>query len=66
MTHEDSLRGNGYTICSPISGSMKPLIRPNIDSAVFVSPQHICRYEGGCWNSADFNIRNGCSTLDRS
>lgn len=45
MTHEDSLRENGYTICSPISGSMKPLIRPNIDSAVFVPPEHIRKYD---------------------
>ena len=45
MTHEDSLRENGYTICSPISGSMKPLIRPHIDSAVFVPPEHIRKYD---------------------
>lgn len=45
MTHEDSLQGNGYTICSPISGSMRPLIRPNIDSTVFVPPQHIRKYD---------------------
>lgn len=45
MTHENSLREYGYTICSPISGSMKPLIRPNIDSAVFVPAKHIRKYD---------------------
>ena len=29
----------------PISGSMKPLIRPHIDSAVFVPPEHIRKYD---------------------
>lgn len=45
MTHEQSLQQNGYTVCSPISGSMKPLIRPNIDSAVFVPPEKIRKYD---------------------
>lgn len=45
LTHEQSLQQNGYTICSPISGSMKPLIRPNIDSAVFVPPEKIRKYD---------------------
>ena len=45
MTHEQSLQQNGYTVCSPISGSMKPLIRPNVDSAVFVPPEKIRKYD---------------------
>lgn len=45
MTHEQSLQENGFTVCSPISGSMKPLIRPHIDSAVFVPPQRIRKYD---------------------
>ncbi|MCI5565649.1 MAG: hypothetical protein MR400_08180 [Clostridiales bacterium] len=45
MTHEDSLRENGYTVCSPISGSMLPSIRPHVDSVIFVPPQRVRRYD---------------------
>jgi hypothetical protein len=43
MTHEDSLRENGYTICSPISGSMKTVILSSMDCALFAQPQRIRR-----------------------
>jgi len=36
MSHEDALQNNGYDICSPITGSMKPMIRPRRDSVLFV------------------------------
>ena len=59
MTHEDSLRENGYTVCSPISGSMKPLIRPHIDSAVFVPPRRIRKYDVALYR------RNGRAIMHR-
>lgn len=59
MTHEDSLRENGYTVCSPISGSMKPLIRPHIDSAVFVPPRRIRKYDVALYR------RNGQAIMHR-
>ena len=40
MSHEESLRQNGYTVCSPISGSMKPsnakglMEQPEIDGGL--------------------------------
>ena len=37
MTHEQMLAQSGFDICSPISGSMRPLIRPQRDSALFVA-----------------------------
>ena len=36
MTHEQMLEESGYDICSPITGSMRPLIRVRRDSALFV------------------------------
>ena len=45
MSHEESLRQNGYTVCSPISGSMKPSIRPHRDSVVFVPPHTLRPYD---------------------
>ena len=44
MTHEDSLRENGYTIFLPISGSMKTVILSSMDCALFAQPQRIRRY----------------------
>ena len=45
MTHAESLKINGYTICSPVSGSMRPLIRPHRDSAVFVPAARVKKYD---------------------
>lgn len=38
-THEEMLRTSGYDIGSPISGSMRPMIRQQRDSVVFVLPK---------------------------
>ena len=43
MTHEDTLRKNRYTSCSPISGSMKTVILSSMDCALFAQPQHVRR-----------------------
>lgn len=36
MSHEEAMKRNGFDICSPVSGSMKPMIRPRRDSVLFV------------------------------
>lgn len=36
MTHEVVMEKKGFDICSPVSGSMKPMIRPRRDSVLFV------------------------------
>lgn len=36
MTHEQMLAESGFDICSPITGSMRPMIRVRRDSALFV------------------------------
>jgi len=46
MTHEDMLRQQGYHICSPITGSMRPMIRVRRDSVLFVPPSgRLKRYD---------------------
>lgn len=39
MTHEQMLAESGFDICSPITGSMRPMIRPQRDSVLFVVPE---------------------------
>lgn len=36
MTHEEAFIQNGFDICSPVSGSMRPMIRTRRDSVLFV------------------------------
>ena len=43
MTHEDNLRENRYTSCSPISGGMKAVILSSMDCALFAQPYRIRR-----------------------
>lgn len=46
MTHEELLNAQGYHICSPITGSMRPMIRVRRDSALFVPPEgRLKRYD---------------------
>lgn len=59
MSHEESLRQNGYTVCSPISGSMKPSIRPHRDSVVFVPPHTLRPYDVALYR------RNGQAIMHR-
>lgn len=37
MTHKEAIEKDGYIVVSPISGSMRPLIRENVDFGRFVS-----------------------------
>ena len=39
MTHEEQLSKHGYHVCSPISGSMRPMIRVRRDSVLFITPK---------------------------
>jgi len=39
LTHEEMLRTSGYDLCSPISGSMRPMVRQRRDSLLFVRPE---------------------------
>lgn len=39
MTREEQLRTEGWVLCSPVSGSMRPMIRPRRDRAKFVLPE---------------------------
>ena len=39
LTHEEMLRTHGFDLCSPVSGSMRPMVRPQRDSLVFALPK---------------------------
>lgn len=43
MTHEQSLKENGYDLCVVVSGSMKPMLRVHKDSILFVKPEKALR-----------------------
>ena len=46
MTHEEMLRANGFDLCSPVSASMLPMVRPRRDSLLFARPQgRLRRYD---------------------
>lgn len=55
-THQKSIETVGYDICSPISGSMLPMIRPHKDSVLFVpkvsrlSAGDVALYKSGSFN----------------
>lgn len=52
MTHEEALATQGYHICSPISGSMRPMIRVRRDSVLFIPPQgRLKRYDVALYRS---------------
>lgn len=56
MTHVESLEKNGFTVCSPISGSMRPVIRPHRDSAVFVPAAEVKKYDVVLYRRREQNI----------
>ncbi len=46
MSHEEMLRTHGFDLCSPISGSMMPMVRPRRDTLLFERPKgRLRRYD---------------------
>jgi hypothetical protein len=56
-SHREYIEVNDYDICSPISGSMLPMIRVRRDSVLFVKPKgRLKRYDVALYESGNLTI----------
>lgn len=57
VSHREYLESNGFDICSPISGSMRPMIRVRRDSVLFVKPKgRLKRFDVALYESGNRTI----------